>query len=79
MTTYPSPCFRQSYKKKLDESGAFPSRIVTEISPAPKFYLAEKYHQDYFRLNPNQQYCAYVVRPKVEKFKKVFADKVADK
>ena len=68
----------ETYKKKLDESGAFPSKIVTEISEAPKFYAAEKYHQDFFRLNPNHRYCAFVVRPKVAKFKKVFADKLQD-
>jgi peptide-methionine (S)-S-oxide reductase len=41
--------------------------IVTEISPLTKFYPAEKYHQDYFKNNPNQGYCAYVIRPKVQK------------
>ncbi len=65
------------YKRQLDASGAFRSKIVTEISKAPKFYEAEKYHQDYYRNNPGQGYCAMVVRPKVEKFKKAFADRVA--
>jgi peptide-methionine (S)-S-oxide reductase len=64
------------YKNKLDESGAFPAKIVTEISPLPKFYVAEDYHQDYYRNNPGQGYCMAVVRPKVEKFKKVFKDKL---
>ena len=67
----------EKYKDKLDKSGAFPSKIVTEIAKAATFYAAEDYHQDYYRNNPNQQYCAFVVRPKVEKFKKVFADKLA--
>lgn len=67
----------EMYKKKLDGSGAFRDRIVTEITESPKFYAAEKYHQDYYRNNPNQSYCAFVVRPKVEKFKEVFADKLA--
>ncbi len=66
------------YKRELDASRAFPSRIVTEISEAPVFYAAEPYHQDYFRNNPNQGYCAAIVRPKVEKFKKVFAEKLAN-
>jgi peptide-methionine (S)-S-oxide reductase len=44
--------------------------VVTEISPLTKFYAAEKYHQDYFRNNPNQGYCAYVIRPKVTKLQK---------
>lgn len=68
----------EKYKEKLDQSGAFPAKIVTEITKAPDFYPAEAYHQDYYRNNPNQSYCAFVVRPKVEKFKQVFADKVAD-
>ncbi len=63
------------YKKKLNESGAFRSKIVTEISPTEEFFVAEPYHQDYYRNNPGQGYCAAVVRPKVEKFKEVFADK----
>ena len=41
--------------------------VVTEISPLPKFYPAEKYHQDYFKNNPSQGYCAYVIRPKIGK------------
>lgn len=49
--------------------------IVTELSPAPMFYLAEAYHQNYFRQNPQQGYCAFVVAPKVAKARKAFADK----
>lgn len=64
------------YKKKLDESGAYSNRIVTEISPAAEFYVAEDYHQGYFKDNPNQPYCSAVVRPKVEKFRKAFAEKL---
>ncbi len=45
----------------------WPDPIVTEIAPLNKFYPAEEYHQDYFRRNPSQGYCAYVIRPKVEK------------
>jgi peptide-methionine (S)-S-oxide reductase len=66
----------EHYKKKLDESGAFSDRIVTEITPLGEFYPAEKYHQDYYRSNPTQGYCSLVIRPKVEKFKKAFADKL---
>jgi peptide-methionine (S)-S-oxide reductase len=44
----------------------FDDPIVTEISPLPKFYPAEKYHQDYFRNNPNQGYCTFVIKPKVK-------------
>ena len=63
-------------KKQLDESGAFDDPIVTFIQPAPKFYKAEGYHQNYFNLNPNQGYCRAIIVPKIEKFKKVFAEKL---
>ena len=66
----------EKYKQKLDESQAFSNRIVTEISKTSKFYEAEDYHQDYYRKNPGQGYCAAIVRPKVEKFMKAFSDKV---
>lgn len=65
-----------AYKKQLDESGKFKSPIVTEITDFKEFYPAEDYHQDYFNLNPNQQYCQYVIRPKLEKFRSKFADKL---
>lgn len=64
----------QAYKEKLDASGAFPDPIVTEISPLDVFYPAEAYHQNYYNNNPEQGYCSFVVRPKVEKFKQVFGD-----
>lgn len=64
------------YKKKLDESGAFPASIVTEISAATVFYKAEAYHQNYYNSNGNQPYCSMVIRPKVEKFRKVFGEKL---
>lgn len=65
-----------TYKQKLDESGAFDNPIVTEISPATEFYPAEDYHQNYFNLNGSAPYCSYVIQPKVEKFKKVFKEKL---
>lgn len=49
--------------------------IVTEVSPAPMFYVAEAYHQNYFRQNPQQGYCAFVVAPKVAKARKAFSDR----
>ena len=64
------------YKKQLEASKVFKNPIVTEISPLPDYYPAENYHQNYFELNPNQSYCQYVVRPKVEKFKKQFQSKL---
>ena len=66
----------EEYKKKLDESGAWGNPIVTEIVPYKNFYKAENYHQDYFENNPNQGYCSFVIAPKVEKFEKVFKDKL---
>lgn len=49
--------------------------IVTELLPLPEYYKAEDYHQNYFRQHPLQGYCAFVVAPKVAKFRKHFADK----
>jgi peptide-methionine (S)-S-oxide reductase len=49
---------------------------VTEITPASTFWPAEEYHQGYFRENPTQGYCRVIIAPKVEKFRKVFADKL---
>ena len=66
----------EKYKKELDKSGAWDNPIVTEISPVTNFYPAEGYHQDYYENNPNQGYCAFVIAPKVEKFEKVFKDKL---
>jgi len=66
----------KAYKKQLDESRIFASAIVTEISPASIFYPAEDYHQNYYAQNSSQGYCQFVVRPKVEKFRKLFADKI---
>ncbi len=50
--------------------------IVTEVVPASKFYVAEDYHQEYFRRNAVQPYCAFVVKPKVAKFRKHFLGKL---
>ncbi|MES2126827.1 MAG: peptide-methionine (S)-S-oxide reductase MsrA [Pseudomonadota bacterium] len=50
--------------------------IVTEISPAVAWYKAEDYHQDYFRQHPLQGYCAFIVAPKVAKFKKTFSSRL---
>ena len=66
----------ESYKQELDASGAWDDPIVTEISKISTFYPAENYHQDYFNNNSNQPYCSFVIKPKMEKFKKVFKDKL---
>lgn len=66
----------EEYKAELDKSKAFNNPIVTEISPFAKFYKAENYHQDYYNNNGSQPYCNFVIRPKMEKFQKVFKDKL---
>ncbi len=66
----------EKYKAELDKSGAWDNPIVTEISPLTNYFPAENYHQDYYNNNPNQGYCAFVIAPKLEKFKKVFRDKL---
>lgn len=64
------------YKEKLDESGAFKSAIVTEISPLTEFYRGEDYHQNYYNDNPANPYCSTVIKYKVDKFREVFKDKL---
>ena len=63
-------------KKKINEEKLYDKPVVTEITPFTKFYKAEDYHQNYYDKNPNQGYCAYVIAPKVEKFEKLFKDKL---
>jgi peptide-methionine (S)-S-oxide reductase len=65
-----------AYKEELDKSGAFDAPIVTEIEPFKNFYPAEAYHQNFYSNNPNYGYCSYVIRPKLDKFEKVFKDKL---
>ncbi|WNJ20982.1 peptide-methionine (S)-S-oxide reductase MsrA [Pontibacter sp. G13] len=63
-------------KEAAEEAELWPDKIVTQIEPIKNFYVAENFHQDYFANNPNQPYCMYVVAPKVEKFKKLFKEKM---
>jgi len=63
-------------KSKADASGDWADPIVTEITVADTFYRAEAYHQDYYLTNPGAGYCAYVITPKVQKFRKQFSDKL---
>lgn len=58
--------------KQLDESGAYSSKIVTEVTPFTAFYEAEDYHQNYYNENGQQPYCQYVIKPKLDKFEKAF-------
>lgn len=67
----------EKYRSELDKSGAFNNPIVTEIARFEKFYPAENYHQEYYENNKNSNpYCAVVIRPKLDKFKKVFKEKL---
>ena len=67
----------EAYKEALNNSGAFDKPIVTEIAPFSVFYPAEDYHQQYFENNENSNpYCRVVIRPKIDKFRKVFKDKL---
>lgn len=61
---------------KTDMADLFPDPIVTEITELGKFYPAEMYHRNYFRLNPEQAYCEMVIAPKVAKFRAQFKDKL---
>jgi peptide-methionine (S)-S-oxide reductase len=65
-----------AYIRQLDASGVFKNPIVTEVSPCINFYEAEDYHQNYFNDNGGQPYCAFIIRPKVEKFRKEYGDKL---
>ena len=62
--------------KKWDAEKVHDAPIVTEVAPSTTFYSAEDYHQGYYRANPSQSYCSYVVSPKVAKFRKLFAAKM---
>lgn len=76
---YHSPEQKQVAEEVIAELNAtklWPQPIVTELSPAPAFYPAEDYHQEYFLNNPQQPYCQIVVAPKVAKFRQQFAHRL---
>jgi peptide-methionine (S)-S-oxide reductase len=84
-TQYRSAIFYHSAEQKaaaeqvianMSAAKIYEDPIVTEVVPASKFYVAEDYHQEYFRRNAAQPYCAFVVRPKVAKFRKHFLEKL---
>jgi len=67
----------EKYKTELDRSGAWDKPIVTEIATLKEFYPAENYHHDYYEYNKDKNpYCSFVIRPKLEKFRKVFKEKL---
>lgn len=69
----------QNIITELSKAKVYDSPIVTKIEPLTKFYKAENYHQNYFANNKNQPYCKMVIQPKIEKFEKVFKDKLKKK
>ena len=66
----------EAYKKKLNDTKAFPNAVVTEICHLAVFYRGEDYHMDYYDKNGNAPYCRMVIAPKVEKVREVFKDKL---
>lgn len=64
------------YKAKLNEEKAYDNPVITEITAFTNFYPAEDYHQNYFNANGTEPYCKFVIQPKLEKFEKVFKDKI---
>ncbi|PXY42039.1 peptide-methionine (S)-S-oxide reductase [Flavobacterium cheongpyeongense] len=69
----------QNIIAELDKAKVYDSPIVTKVAPFTKFYKAENYHQNYFANNKNQPYCKMVIQPKIEKFEKVFKNKLKKK
>jgi peptide-methionine (S)-S-oxide reductase len=75
---YHSPAQKETAEtmiRELDTSGRHDAKIVTEILPAPAYFPAEQYHQDYFTKNPGAGYCQAVVAPKVAKARKAFFER----
>lgn len=68
----------EASKLKADATDLWANPIVTEISPLPKFYVAEDYHQNYYNDNPGQTYCSLVIAPKLAKFFNDFKHLVAE-
>lgn len=64
------------YLRRLNEENVYGKPVVTKVEPMGMFYKAEDYHQNYYTDNSNQTYCVYVIKPKLEKFREVFKDKL---
>lgn len=69
----------QSIIAELNKAKVYNNPIVTKVEPFKVFYKAEDYHQNYYSNNKNQPYCKMVIQPKIEKFEKVFKDKLKKK
>ena len=75
---YRTPAQKAAAEKvihELEAEGAWGDAVVTEVTPFTNFFRAEGYHQEYFRKNPHAGYCVAVVRPKVSKYRKKYADR----
>lgn len=66
----------EDYIALMTTENTFGKLIVTKISPATTFYVAEDYHQNYYNQNKTQGYCSYVITPKIEKLKKLYQEKL---
>jgi peptide-methionine (S)-S-oxide reductase len=65
-----------AYIQLLNEENTFGKKVVTKVSDASTFYVAEDYHQNYYNQNKDKGYCSYVITPKVDKVRKDFKDKL---
>ena len=68
----------ENYIASLNDAGAYPDKIVTQVEPFTKFWIAEEYHQDYYSRNPDDPYVVRVARPKVIKFENAFRNKLKE-
>jgi len=66
----------EKYISQLNSENVYRKPVVTEVTQFEKFYKAENYHQNYFANNRSQGYCQFVIVPKIEKFRKIFKDKL---
>jgi len=65
-----------AYIKLLNDENTYGKKVVTKVSDAPTFYVAENYHQNYYNQNKEKSYCTYVITPKVDKVREKFKDKL---
>lgn len=68
----------EAVMREMTEEGIWQHPVVTEVLPYQVFYEAEEYHQEYFRKNPYQGYCAVVISPKLSKFRKKFRERLKE-
>ncbi len=66
----------QAYIELLNAENTYGKKVVTKVSEAPTFYVAEDYHKNYYNQNKGQSYCTYVITPKIDKVRKEFKDKL---